>query len=97
MSVLTITRWNVETSHLVASHGEAIPDYIETTTLDQLRTCLQHLANGKEVRDDRPPLGELTYRYEHDKFDRVTVVHAYFINKHNKLARFMRLRRWNPQ
>lgn len=83
--------WKVETSWLVASRGEGIPKEIVVDSMEELRSRIQYLADGKA---NKPPIGEVHFRYELDRMnDKAIVVHAYFTNKHNKRARFMRLRR----
>lgn len=77
--------WEVEASYLVA-----IPQDYQSITLASLRDQLQATADRKR---SKPPLGPLEFRYETDKDNYVTVVHAYFTNKHGKKTRFMRLRR----
>lgn len=90
---MTQARWNIETSHIPI---KSVVGHLDAASLEDLRRQIQKYADDKPVTEERPAMGELTYRYEHDNFDRVEVVHAYFTNKHGKLARFMRLRRWNP-
>jgi hypothetical protein len=83
-----LTCWTIEMSHMVA-----VPKYIEATTMEELRSRVQEIADSKKIRTDRPAMGEITFRYEVDKYDQVNVVHSYFLDKHGKLRRFMRLRR----
>lgn len=83
-------KWNVETSHMVA-----VPQVIEADDLPELRRRVQQIADSKAVRPDRPAIGELSFKYELDSHDQPVVVHSYFMNRHGKKARFMRLRRLN--
>ncbi len=71
----------------------AVPQFIEAQNVEELRSRVQSLADHKKAREDRPAIGEISFRYELDVYDRPEVVHAYFTNKHGKLTRFMRLRR----
>lgn len=80
--------WNIETSHMVD-----VPVLIEATSIPELRRRVQEIADKKKVRTDRPPIGELSFRYELDPEGEVTVVHSYFIDRKGKRRRFMRLRR----
>lgn len=80
--------WNIETSHMVD-----VPVLIEASTPPELRRRVQEIADKKKVRTDRPPIGELSFRYELDANGDTAVVHAYFIDRHGKRRRFMRLRR----
>ncbi len=82
------TRWRVETSHMVQ-----LPDSYEVLTLEELREQLQQATLKYRARPDKPPLGELTFRYETDNRDRVVAVLAYFTGKDKQLKRFARLRR----
>ena len=82
------TRWNIEMSHMVS-----VPRYIDATTLVDLRSRVQHIADAKKERSDRPAIGEIFFRYELDDQDRAKVVHCYFEDRHQKRRRFMRLRR----
>lgn len=83
-----ITTWKVETAQMVQ-----MPQTVEAITLEVLRQELQKLACTYRPRPGRPSLGLLTFRYEHDKQDRINVVHAYFKGHDKKLKRFARLRR----
>lgn len=84
MNQLSLTRYMVETSHLVN-----VPCEIQSTSLKGLRKIIQEIAD-ESGRD----FGEITYRYELDDLDRVTVIHAYFTNRKETRTRFMRLRRF---
>lgn len=87
------TEWAIERSHLVASHGEAIPEGITIKGgILALERKVQYLADGKCVNDNRPPIGLVYFRYEVAD-GKILMVHCYFLNKHDKLTRFMRLRR----
>lgn len=81
-------RWIIETSHMVT-----VPEFIDADDLEELRGLVQDIADSKKVREDRPAIGEVSFRYELDKHDEVEVVHSYFVGKDEKLRRFMRLRR----
>ncbi len=81
-------RWQIDNSHMVA-----VPDYITTRSLPELCSQVQAIADSKKVRTDRPPMGTISFRYEADPHGIITTVHTYFINKHGKQTRFMRLRR----
>lgn len=83
-----LTRWKVETSHLVN-----VPKLFEYHTIQALRDTITALANRRSVRTDKPRFGELTYRYELSQDDEVDVIHVYFTDRHSKRRRFMRLRR----
>jgi len=83
-------QWNVETSHMVA-----IPQVIVADDLPELRRRVQLIADSKVARPDSPAIGELSFKYELDEADEPVVVHSFFINRHGKKARFMRLRRLN--
>ena len=83
-------QWNVETSHMVA-----VPRVIEADDLPELRGRVQQIADSKVARPDSPAIGELSFKYELDDKDEPLVVHSFFINRHGKKARFMRLRRLN--
>lgn len=82
------TRWVIETSHLVA-----IPTHIDANGLVDLRRQVQHIADTKRTHTDRPPIGDLEYRYELDEQERPIKVHCFFIDSRGKRRRFMRLRR----
>lgn len=84
----TLICWTVEASHLV-NH----PQYIEATSLEELRREVQKLADSRSSRDNVPAFGEITFRYETDEADEVVLVQSYFRNRHGNKARFMRLRR----
>lgn len=83
-----ITQWKVEASHMVE-----MPDKLEALNLDVLRHQLQQLTLRYRPSRGKPPLGPLTFRYETDEQDRVTIIHAYFTGRDKKLKRFARLRR----
>ena len=80
--------WRVEVHNIVR-----LDKSYETTTLAELRELLQHAASKYRETPENPPLGPLSFRYEHDERDRVVVVHALFTNKHGNPQRFARLRR----
>lgn len=83
------TCWVITTSWLVHH-----PQTINTDSLKELRDRLQALAD--DASTGRPPgyeYGALDYRYECDKRDYVTVVHAYFVGRNGLNKRFMKLRR----
>lgn len=81
-------RWRVETAQIVQ-----LPEFIEALTIEQLRQELQKLACTYRPRPGKPPLGLLSFRYEHDCNERIAVVHAYFRGSDKKLKRFARLRK----
>lgn len=83
-----ISTWTVESSQMVR-----MPDKIEAVSVEALRHELQRIAATYRPRPGKPPLGILTFRYEHDRHDRIEVVHAYFRGSDQKLKRFARLRR----
>ena len=83
-------QWCIETSHTVA-----VPQSIEADDLPELRRQVQQIADSKVARPDSPAIGELSFKYELDDNDEPMVVHSFFINRHGKKARFMRLRRLN--
>lgn len=83
-----LTNWKTEVSRKVR-----VPKYIEATSIEELRSRLQELANTYRVRPGSPSLGELEYRYELDDQDMVTTVHAYFVNKEGRRRQFVRLHR----
>lgn len=83
-----MTKWNILSSHMAA-----VPQFYEAENLRDLRQQIQTTADNKVVRHDRPPMGQISFRYELDENDRVCKVHAYFTNKHGKQARFMKLER----
>lgn len=85
---IDMVTWKVETSHMVA-----VPECIKGTSIFVVRNAIQAIADSKKVREDRPAIGPLTYRYEMDEDDTITVIHSYFEGKDGKLRRFMRLRR----
>lgn len=80
--------WRIEQSHTV-DH----PKEVEVEDLPELRSWVQSRADAKKIRVDRPSIGKLHFRYEHDSSDQVSVVHAYFNNHRGNRLRFMRLRR----
>jgi hypothetical protein len=82
------TRWIVDKSYKVR-----MPDHMDCADLQELRLCLQDLADEYISTDEHPPLGELEFRYELDGQDQVEAVFAYFYNKHGDRQRFARLRR----
>lgn len=82
--------WKIEMSHL---HPTNRPDKVVARSMKELRSWVQRMADEKPPRVDVPPMGEITFRYEFDDQEQVTVVHSYFRNKKDKLSRFMRLRR----
>lgn len=81
-------RWEVTASHMVA-----LPMMLEANNLDHLREQLDQHARKYRSTTDKPPLGELTYRYETDNRDRVNLIHVYFTGRDGKLKRFARLER----
>lgn len=83
-----ITTWEVEVASIVK-----MPQYIEAMTLGLLRQELHRLSRTYRPRIGYPPLGPLTFRYEHDQNDHINRIHAYFTGKDSKLKRFARLRR----
>lgn len=80
--------WKIETSYTVDHPAE-----VEVADIPELRSWVQGRADAKKVRVDRPPIGKLHFRYEHDERDQPSVVHAYFTDRHRGRKRFMRLRR----
>lgn len=78
-------RWVIESSHMAA-----VPDYIDADDLPELRGLIQEIADSKKRE---PRMGEIEFRYQLDDKDEVSVVHCYFINRHDKRIRFMRLSR----
>lgn len=74
-------RYLIETSHMVA-----VPAYIEAETPLELRGWVEQLAASKKVNRRRPPIGELTFRFDGP------VVHVHFTGQNGKRLRFMRLR-----
>lgn len=83
-------QWCIETSHMVA-----VPESIEADDLPELRRQVQQIADSKVARPESPAIGELSFKYELDDQDEPVVVHSFFMNRHGKKARFMRLRRLN--
>lgn len=83
-----ITTWVVEEEYIVG-----LPPSFEALTLEVLRQELQQSTLRYRTRPDRPPIGPLSFRYETDNRDRVTVVHAYFTGKDGRRKRYARLRR----
>jgi hypothetical protein len=77
--------WHVEMSHMVA-----VPLIIEASSIDDLKKQIQALADGKKVHHDRPAIGQLTFVDDLDD-DGFTRIRAYFMNKHGKRTRFMRV------
>lgn len=89
----TRTDWAIERSHLVSSNGQTIPESINIHGgVMALENVVQLYADGKDTRDNRLAIGLISYRYEIAE-GKAVMVHCYFINKHDKLTRFMRLRR----
>jgi hypothetical protein len=82
------TTWRSESSQKVR-----VPQSLKVSSIEELRSRMQKLADGYHARPGSPPLGSLEYRYELDEQDQVQVVHVYFINKTNKRRRFVRLHR----
>lgn len=80
--------WIVETSHIV-THP---PSYEAEDHFDLYRQ-LQHTADTKKVRIDRPPIGQLEFKSVENEYCEVVVVHAFFRGHDGKKRRFMRLRR----
>lgn len=80
--------WKIEKSYLVA-----LPNAVEVEDMTELRSWVQDRADAKAIRVDRPPIGKLHFRYEHDDDDQVSVVHVYFHDHKGALRRFMRLRK----
>lgn len=80
--------WKIEASYTV-DH----PREVEVQDLPELRSWVQSRADAKKVRVDRPPIGKLHFRYEHDADDQPIVVHVYFNDRHGARKRFMRLRK----
>lgn len=82
------TRWVVTHSWLL-DH----PESINTDDLGELRNRIQAMADKAKVTTGGKGFGRISYRYECDKRDYVTVVHAYFIDRKGLNKRFMKLRR----
>jgi hypothetical protein len=68
-----------------------MPTHLEVTSIEDLRSQVQHLADTKQLRIDRPPIGTVTFRYELDEHEQPVKVHVLFKDQHKKLRRFMRL------
>lgn len=84
----------MKTWHVEASFKVRAPEHIRARDVPILRTKLQRLANTYRPRENSPPLGELSFRFElDDQSNEIERVYAYYRNKHGKLARFMRLKR----
>lgn len=77
--------WLIETSHMVN-----VPAHIEAVDPTELRRRVQEIADSKEVRVDRPAIGELTFIFNTDDYG--CTAHAHFLDRHGKRRRFMRLR-----
>lgn len=89
----TILRARPATWHVTASHMVELPPTLQANNLNHLREQLDQHARKYRSTPDKPPLGELTYRYETDSRDRVNLIHAYFTGRDGKLKRFARLER----
>lgn len=77
-------KWIVETSHMVS-----VPPFIEARTVKELHRKVQGIADQKKVRVDRPPIGKVKL-FRGDDFPEV--IRFFFIDKHGKHRRFMRVR-----
>lgn len=80
--------WQVEVHNIVR-----LDKSYEAASIADIRELLQHASNKYRETSSNPPLGPLSFRYEHDERDRVIVVHALFTNKQGNPQRFARLRR----
>lgn len=83
-----MSNWIVETSHMVN-----VPQIIVAPLFQDLRSQVQAIADRKKTNKSRPPIGEVSFRYEFDEEGEVKVVHASFISQRGVRTRFMRLRR----
>lgn len=81
-------RWKVETSHIVTH-----PEVYEADDVFDLYRQLQHTADTKKVRIDRPPIGPLEFKPVENEYCEIIVVHAFFRGHDGSKRRFMRLRR----
>jgi hypothetical protein len=68
----------------------AVPEWIDADDLPELRGLVQEIADSKKRE---PRMGKIEFRYQLDDKDEVSVVHCYFVNRHGKRTRFMRLSR----
>lgn len=79
--------WVVDSSHCCN-----VPTEVEVESMAELREWVQGIANSRSTEDK--PFGVIQYRYSMDPHtEEVTVVYAYFTNRHSKLCRFMKLTR----
>lgn len=85
------TTWKVETSHIVTH-----PATYEATDVFDLYRQLQHTADTKKVRIDRPPIGALEFKPTENEYCEVVTVHAWFRGQDGSKKRFMRLSRIEP-
>lgn len=85
---MTMQRWRVETSHIVTH-----PAFYEAKDHFDLYRQLQHTADTKKVRLDRPPIGQLEFKAVENEYCEVEVVHAFFRGRDGTKRRFMRLRK----
>lgn len=84
-----MTRWLIDKSYMadVPSGG------YEAHTLGDLMAQVQSTADNKKLRVDRPPIGNLEFRWELDADHQPDICHVYFLDSKSIRKRFMRLRK----
>lgn len=86
------TEWTVESSRIMFA-----PERVAADTLPELRSRVSHLIRkGNEHREPKKRIKDLSFRYETDAEDYVTVVHVYFVGYTKRSIKAMRLVRHAP-
>jgi len=76
-----------------AAQKVRIPKELPVRDIEDLSRWMQDCADGYRPGPDSPPLGRLEFTYELGEDDRISLIRVYFLNKHGKRSRFVRLRR----